>query len=222
MENLGSGDMVDFENRARAWLAEKGPDIRVSAASPGLMFAHISEKNMKSMLLSAFIALVLISMILVLALKSLRLGTISLFPNLAPAAVGFGLWSMISGEINLGLSIVTSLTLGIIVDDTVHFLSKYKYAREEGNNAADAIRYSFVSVGRALIITTVVLTLGFCLFIFSSFRLNSDMGSATALIFIMALIIDFLILPALLLWIDRDKKSVGENSATPTSKGEHA
>ncbi len=222
MENLGSGEMVDFEMRAREWLSENGPDIRVSAASPGLMFAHISEKNMKSMLLSAFIALVLISLILILALKSLRLGTISLFPNLAPAAVGFGIWSMISGEINLGLSIVTSLTLGIIVDDTVHFLSKYKHAREEGNDAADAIRYSFVSVGRALIITTVVLTLGFCLFIFSSFRLNSDMGSATALIFIMALIIDFLILPALLLWIDRDKKPVGENSATPTSKGEHA
>ena len=143
-------------------------------------------------------------------------------PNLAPAAVGFGIWSLISGEINLGLSIVTSLTLGIIVDDTVHFLSKYKHAREEGNNAADAIRYSFVSVGRALIITTVVLTLGFSLFIFSSFRLNSDMGSATALIFIMALIIDFLILPALLLWVDRDKPNVGDNSATPTSKGEHA
>ena len=222
LENLGSGEMVDFENRARAWLTERNQDIRVSAASPGLMFAHISEKNMNSMLLSAFIALILISLILVLALKSVRLGAISLLPNLAPAAVGFGIWSLISGEINLGLSIVTSLTLGIIVDDTVHFLSKYKHAREEGNNAADAIRYSFVSVGRALIITTVVLTLGFSLFIFSSFRLNSDMGSATALIFIMALIIDFLILPALLLWVDRDKPNVGDNSATPTSKGEHA
>ena len=222
VENLGSGEMVAFEARARAWLAEHAPDIRVSAASPGLMFAHISEKNMNSMLLSAFIALVLISMILVLALKSIRLGAISLLPNLAPAAVGFGIWSLISGEINLGLSIVTSLTLGIIVDDTVHFLSKYKHARAEGNDAADSIRYAFVSVGRALIITTVVLTLGFCLFIFSSFRLNSDMGSATALIFIMALIIDFLILPALLLWVDRDKKNVAQNSATPTSKGEHA
>jgi predicted RND superfamily exporter protein len=112
------------------------------------------------------------------------------------------------------------MTLGIIVDDSVHFLSKYKRARQDGMTTEDAIRYSFVSVGRALIITTLVLVLGFSLLAFSSFRLNSDMGVATSLIIFIALVIDFLILPPLLLWLDNDKNKA-ETAAKPLT-GESA
>lgn len=206
LKNLGSVEIVALEDRARAWFAENAPDVRMAAASPGLMFAHIGETNMKSMISSMILALFIISGILIFALKSFRLGIISLFPNVTPALVGFGFWSFISGEINLGLSIVSSMTLGIIVDDSVHFLSKYKRARQDGMNTEDAVRYSFVSVGRALLITTLVLVLGFSLLSFSAFRLNSDMGIATSLIIFIALVIDFLILPPLLLWLDNDKK----------------
>lgn len=220
LKNLGSVEIVALEDRAKLWFAENAPDIRMAAASPGLMFAHIGETNMKSMMMSMFIALLIISGILVFALKSVRLGIISLFPNVTPALVGFGFWAFISGEINLGLSIVSSMTLGIIVDDSVHFLSKYKRARQDGMTTEDAIRYSFVSVGRALIITTLVLVLGFSLLAFSSFRLNSDMGVATSLIIFIALVIDFLILPPLLLWLDNDKNKA-ETAAKPLT-GESA
>ena len=166
-------------------------------------------------------ALVIISGILIFALRSLRLGVISLFPNITPALVGFGFWTFISGEINLGLSIVSSMTLGIIVDDTVHFLSKYKRARMEGMMTEAAVRYSFINVGRALLITTLVLVLGFSMLAFSAFRLNSDMGIATSLIILIALIIDFLILPPMLLWLDKDKPEANAEEQT-SLKGEHA
>ncbi len=78
------------------------------------------------------------------------------------------------------------MTLGIIVDDTVHFLSKYKRARMEGMMTEAAVRYSFINVGRALLITTLVLVLGFSMLAFSAFRLNSDMGIATSLIILIA------------------------------------
>ncbi|WP_218763556.1 efflux RND transporter permease subunit [Vibrio parahaemolyticus] len=201
--NLGSVELVDLENRIYQWFAEHAPQYQVVASSPSLMFAHIGETNMASMLSTLPITLVLISALLIFALRSVRLGLISLMPNIAPAVIGFGLWALISGEINLGLSVVVTLTLGIVVDDAVHFLSKYQRARREGQTAEQAVRYAFHTVGRALWITTVVLVAGFSVLAMSSFRLNEDMGQLSAIVIFIALVVDFLFLPTLLMLFDK-------------------
>ncbi|HHC6586797.1 TPA: RND family transporter [Vibrio parahaemolyticus] len=201
--NLGSVELVDLENRIYQWFAEHAPQYQVVASSPSLMFAHIGETNMASMLSTLPITLVLISALLIFALRSVRLGLISLMPNIAPAVIGFGLWALISGEINLGLSVVVTLTLGIVVDDAVHFLSKYQRARREGQTAEQAVRYAFRTVGRALWITTVVLVAGFSVLAMSSFRLNADMGQLSAIVIFIALVVDFLFLPTLLMLFDK-------------------
>ncbi|EGQ8034617.1 efflux RND transporter permease subunit [Vibrio parahaemolyticus] len=201
--NLGSVELVDLENRIYQWFAEHAPQYQVVASSPSLMFAHIGETNMASMLSTLPITLVLISALLIFALRSVRLGLISLMPNIAPAVIGFGLWALISGEINLGLSVVVTLTLGIVVDDAVHFLSKYQRARREGQIAEQAVRYAFHTVGRALWITTVVLVAGFSVLAMSSFRLNADMGQLSAIVIFIALVVDFLFLPTLLMLFDK-------------------
>ncbi|EHY9858384.1 efflux RND transporter permease subunit [Vibrio parahaemolyticus] len=201
--NLGSVELVDLENRIYQWFAEHAPQYQVVASSPSLMFAHIGETNMASMLSTLPITLVLISALLIFALRSVRLGLISLMPNIAPAVIGFGLWALISGEINLGLSVVVTLTLGIVVDDAVHFLSKYQRARREGQTAEQAVRYAFHTVGRALWITTVVLVAGFSVLAMSSFRLNADMGQLSAIVIFIALVVDFLFLPSLLMLFDK-------------------
>ncbi|HBN6197899.1 MMPL family transporter [Vibrio parahaemolyticus] len=201
--NLGSVELVDLENRIYQWFAEHAPQYQVVASSPSLMFAHIGEANMASMLSTLPITLVLISALLIFALRSVRLGLISLMPNIAPAVIGFGLWALISGEINLGLSVVVTLTLGIVVDDAVHFLSKYQRARREGQTAEQAVRYAFHTVGRALWITTVVLVAGFSVLAMSSFRLNTDMGQLSAIVIFIALVVDFLFLPTLLMLFDK-------------------
>jgi predicted RND superfamily exporter protein len=208
LKNLGSKEYVAMEQRAMAWFLTNAPQVRMTASSPTLMFAHIGETNMDSMLVSMTVAMFLISIILIFALRSFRLGMISLIPNIGPAAVGFGIWALISGEINLGLSIVVSMTLGIIVDDTVHFLSKYQRARNDGKNGEQAIRYAFSSVGRAMTITTLVLCTGFSLLTFSAFRMNADMGMATAIIIFVALVVDFLFLPAFLLLADKRENDI--------------
>ena len=212
MQNQGSKEFTAFERRAQQWFAQNGQGFDMKAASPNLMFALIGEKNMTGMLYGTLLALVLISLLLVFALRSWRMGAISLLPNLLPAGIGFGIWGIYSGEINVGLSVVLSMTLGIIVDDTVHFLSKYRHARNEGHDAADSVRYSFASVGRALWITTLVLTIGFSILAMSDFRLNSDMGLLTAIIIVAALIVDFLFLPAFLLLLDKKTDPTGETS----------
>ena len=202
IDNLGSVELVELENRIYNWFKANGAQYDVLASSPSLMFAHIGETNMASMLSTLPITLILISALMIFALRSMRLGVISIVPNMAPAIIGFGLWALISGEINLGLSVVVTLTLGIVVDDAVHFLSKYQRARKQGQNAEQAVRYAFHTVGRALWITTIVLVAGFTVLAMSTFRLNADMGQLSAMVIFIALVVDFVFLPALLMRFD--------------------
>ena len=103
------------------------------------------------------------------------------------------------------------MTIGIVVDDTVHFLGKYLRARRELNYEPEAaIRYAFDTAGRALLTTTVVLVAGFLIFVFSPFVPTAQVGILTALIIGFALIADFTLLPTLLLWVDRSGKHTRE------------
>jgi len=189
------------------WLESNTPDyMHVKAASPTVMFAHISERNIKSMMWGTFFAILAISLILAMALKSVRYGLLSLIPNLVPAVLGFGAWSLLYGEMGLSLAMVSGMTLGIVVDDTVHFLSKYIRARrEKGYSAEEAVRYAFQTVGKALIVTSIVLIVGFLILGTSTFRMNSWMGQLTAIVILFALLADFFLLPALLLVLDGKK-----------------
>ncbi|HAS6338846.1 TPA: MMPL family transporter [Vibrio vulnificus] len=217
VKNLGSVELVALEERIYQWFASHAPQYQVVASSPSLMFAHIGETNMASMLSTLPITLILISALMIFALRSWRLGMISLVPNIAPAVIGFGLWALISGEINLGLSVVVTLTLGIVVDDAVHFLAKYQHARKAGQNAEQAVRYAFHTVGRALWITTVVLVAGFSVLVLSQFRLNSDMGQLSAIVIFVALVIDFVLLPSLLMRFDTTEYAQLDTTQEPNT-----
>ena len=204
LETLSTKQILAFEDRVDQWMTQNIPDLHTVGASPAVMFAHIGMKNIISMLTGTTIALVLISLILILALKSWRYGLLSLIPNLVPAGIAFGVWALIDGEIGLGLSVVTAMTLGIVVDDTIHFLSKYLRARrEKGLGAEDAVRYAFSTVGVALWVTSVALVAGFLVLSTSAFKLNSGMGLLTAIVIALALIVDFFLLPPLLIKLDK-------------------
>jgi predicted RND superfamily exporter protein len=203
LKTVSSNELISLNQRAYAWLQANTTHIDLSA-NPGsgtsLMFANLGKRNIKSMLLGTTLALIMISMILIFAFRSFKIGLISLLPNLVPAALGFGLWGLLVGEIGLALSVVTGMTLGIVVDDTVHFLSKYLRARREGGlNSADAVVYAFSTVGRALMITSFVLIAGFLVLSLSPFEMNSGMGLLTAIVIGFALLADFLLLPPLLM-----------------------
>lgn len=204
LKEMSTKNMLALEQTLATWLQTNASQYTFEAASAGLMFSHIGERNAKSLVGGAVLALILISFILIFALRSLKMGLISLVPNLIPAGIAFGIWGLLSAQIGMSVSIVAGMTLGIVVDDTVHFLSKYMRARREKQyDAYDAVRYAFAHVGQALIVTTVVLICGFAILAISSFRMNSDMGLLTAITIATALIIDFLLLPALLMAIDK-------------------
>ncbi len=202
---ISSNEIIELEKRAQAWLAKNASYIKVAnGTGPTAMFANIGQRNIRSMLIGTTLALIIISGILIFAFRSLKIGLVSMIPNLVPAAMGFGVWGLFVGEIGLALSIVTTMTLGIVVDDTVHFLSKYLRARREhGYTAAEAVRYAFSHVGRALLTTSVVLVAGFLVLAQSHFELNAGMGMLTSIIIVLALMADFFFLPPLLMKLEK-------------------
>ncbi len=202
--NLGTAVILGLERRGRKWLEENAPPSMATYGSGlSIIFSYISERNIRSMLKGSIIALVLISFIMIAALRDIRLGLLSLFPNLTPAFMAFGVWGIFVGQVGLAVSVMIAMTLGIVVDDTVHFLSKYQRGKQEhGMSPEDAVRYAFRTVGSAIWVTTLALVGGFTVLAFSGFQINSHMGAMTALTIIFALIMDFFFLPTLLLKLD--------------------
>jgi len=200
---LSTKHVIALEQRVREWLANNEPMIQAQWSSPTIMFSYIGERNIHAMLGGTTLALVLISLVLIVALRSIRIGLVSMLPNLIPAGIAFGIWGILVGDVGLALSVVTSMTLGVVVDDTVHFLSKYLRARrEQGLSSENAVRYAFSHVGMALVITSVVLISGFLILSLSGFYPNSGMGLMTAMILAFALFADLLFLPPLLMKIE--------------------
>jgi predicted RND superfamily exporter protein len=121
--------------------------------------------------------------------------------------MAFGIWALVWGEVGFAISVVAGVSIGIIVDDTVHFLSKYLRARrEQGLSSADSVRFAFRTVGMALTVTSAILVLGFAALAMSAFWPNATLGMLTALTILCALIADFLLLPPLLMAFDRSEE----------------
>ncbi|OZG73410.1 hypothetical protein BTA51_10300 [Hahella sp. CCB-MM4] len=202
--------LLEIESRIDQWLANNLPELRTPGGGISIMFSHLGQNNINSMVSGSLLGLLFITITLILALGSIKYGLISIIPNALPAAMAFGVWGMTIAEVNVAVAIVFSFTLGIIVDDTVHFLSKYIRARRElGLDPEQAVTYSFHHVGKAIIVTTVVLSVGFLTLAFSEFNVNSYMGSMVAMTIVFALVLDFFLLPVILLTVDRKTLPAG-------------
>ncbi|MES1945164.1 RND efflux transporter [Salinisphaera sp. PC39] len=201
LDRVSSNRIETLAHRSEQWLRDNLPTyMHTQATGTMMLFTHLTARNIRAMLVGTALAFLLIAATLVIALRSLRLGLISLIPNFLPALLALGLWALLVGEIGLIVSVIAATTMGLIVDDTVHILSKYRRARREHDLApADAIVYMFAHTGNALLITTVVLVLGFMVLYLSDFRLNSNMGLLTSIALAFALILDFFLLPPILM-----------------------
>lgn len=204
---------------AESWFAENTPGVEAPPTGAQIMFTFIAERNVKSMVGGTVIAIFLIAGTMVLALRSAPMGALSMVPNGLPILSAFGAWALINGELGFSAAAVAPISLGIVIDDTVHFLTKYTRARRELRlDGPGSVRYAFETVGLALIVNTFILLSGFLIFTFSAFKINAEMGLFTSLAIGFALILDFLVLPGILLMLAArsDKKSLalsGEDNA---------
>ncbi len=202
-KNAWSRDIRELDKRAQVWLRANAPTFAQEASGLSVVFAHLSLRNINSMLRGTITAMALISFILIWIFKSVRVGLLSLLPNFIPAIMSFGLWGYLVGHVGIASSVVIAVVFGIVVDDTVHFLSKYLKARREGLAAPKAVRSAFHMVGHALWTTTAVLSAGFLVFATSGFEVSWALGLLVTITIVFALVADFLLLPTLLIAIDR-------------------
>ncbi len=219
-EDVDSDVMNAMARAGEAWLRDNAPAYMQShATGNGVMFASIATDTMKSMAYSTPAALAFVSLTLIVLFRSVRYGLLSLLPNVAPILCAFGVWGYLVGEINFGLACVAAQTMGILVDDTIHFMSKYIRGRRlYGYDAEEAVRYAYNSVGQAVWVTTWVLVIGFLVLSLSSFRFNSYMGQLGAITIVLALAGDAFLLPAILLTFDRGRGQTSAKNAAEVSR----
>lgn len=206
-KSMSVTEVLAMEAQIDEWLKSNLPDIETVGSGVQIMFAHLMERDTKGLTLGAIYGLLLISALLIFMLRSVKIGLLSVLPNLVPIIMAFGIWGLLVGQVGFGLAMVSGMSIGVIVDDTVHFLSKYLNARRErGLDAQQAVAYTLETVAPSIVFTTLVLVAGFfSMVLVSEFRVNTDMGKMTSIIMLLALVFDLLVLPVLLMVFDREK-----------------
>ena len=201
VKDMSTRQMTQFATRSEGWLKANAPRAMwAEATGPVVIFSALSDRNAKSMVQGDFVSLALISLCMIIVLRSLRLGLLSVIPNVVPIVLGYGLWRLCVGQMNIVASVAGSISLGIIVDDTIHFLTKYQaLRRKEGVSAEDAMRATLAHVGPAMLSTSVILVLGFGVLTLSSFQMTSYLGWLSVIIVGVAPLADLVLAPALVL-----------------------
>ena len=207
VKSMSSKEKIDLDDRARAWLRQNVPSMETGATGISIVGSHSIQRNIENMLQGTFVAMAIVSLLLFAIFRSIRLGLVSLIPNFLPAAMAMGLWGYLVGEVGVPAAVVTAIAFGVIVDDTIHFMTKYTDSRKAGKLPSESVQIAFSSVGRALFTTTIVFGLGFMVFGASGVVGNQVLGLLVGITVIIALVADFLFLPPLLMLLDGTKET---------------
>lgn len=201
MHDMRVSEQQAFTERMDAWLAKNAPaHMASSPTGTSVIFGLLAQRNIDAMIVGNIIAVVSIAIMMMITLRSFSMGMLSVVTNMVPALATFGFWAIAVGYIGMAASVIGAASLGIVVDYTVHYLTKYLDARRRQNlSREDSIRYAFAEVGEALIFTSIIVGIGFAIIAYSSFQVNGQLGLLTSITVIVALVFDFLMLPALLL-----------------------
>ena len=204
LKDVTSKSIIALSKAGQEWLRKNAPELISTPTGLSVVYSYLSRRNIDAMMGGTAISVILVSILMGLTLRSFFHGAISLAINLAPAAVAFGVWALFGFDVNLAISVVTSITYGIVTDDTVHTMTKYRWAREnEGLSAVAAAQEVLTYTGGAVILSSVALAAGFALLGFSSFNITATVGLLSALIIALAALAELLVLPGLLIMFDR-------------------
>ena len=167
------------------------------------MFAYMQKDVTNTLIYSLSLAIFLVSLIMLLIFKRFKILWVFILPNILPVILVIGLMGWIGITIDIGVAIAGAIIIGVAVDDTIHFLVKYFEAKKRGLSMEETFDEVLLYAGKAILFTTIILSIAFSLFAFSSFTPNQNFGIVTAFALIVALIVDLLLLPALLSITDK-------------------
>ncbi len=201
--NLSNRELLGLNERIENWYAENlNPDYRVLPASNTILFSRLNNTISTQLLEGFTVSFVLITLTMLVGLRSVRYGLLSIAPNLFPPAIVFGVWGLMVGELSPYILMLFSISIGLVVDDSVHVLSKYIAARREGKTPESAVAYSLDKAGSAITITTAALAMGTFILVFSNTYYYQNVALMLTPIIVVALLLDLLFLPPLLMKLD--------------------
>jgi len=216
--NLSNGQLIDLNDRIDAWLAQNlDPRYRVLHGDNSILFARLDQAITEELAKGFALSFLLITLTLIVGLRSLRYGLLSIMPNLFPATIVFGFWGLFVGELSPYVLMLFSISIGIVVDDSVHILSKYISAMRQGKTPQASVRYSLDKAGSAITITTLSLAVGTFILVFSNTFHFQNVALLLTPIIVVALFLDLLFLPPLLTRFDQwrtARQQAGAASAT--------
>ena len=202
--NLSNNQLLAFADRIDAWAASNiSQEFQITRADNTILRARVQSILSVELLQGFAMSFLLITITMMIGLKSIRYGLLSLLPNLFPATIVFGLWGLFVGELGPYNLMLFSISIGLVVDDSVHVLSKYITAKRDGANVAEAVRYSMDKAGSAITITTASLALGTFMLVFSNTEIFQNVALLITPIIVVALFLDLLFLLPLLMRFDR-------------------
>jgi predicted RND superfamily exporter protein len=193
-------------NYAKEWWA-KTP-YKLTLTGQTAMYAYMQKDITETLIYSLSLTILIVSLMMLLIFKRLKILWILLLPNLLPVILVIGIMGWLGLTIDMGVAIAGAIIIGVAVDDTIHFLVKYFDARKRGLGMAETFDEVIHYAGRAIFFTTIVLSLSFSMFVFSTFTPNQNFGVVTATALVIALIVDLLYLPALLSVMDKKYKYI--------------
>jgi uncharacterized protein len=176
-----------------------GPGVTVKTTGIMVLFGRIIYASIYSAVTSYLIAFVVISIMMIILVGDLRLGFISMIPNLSPILLTIGFMGLAGIPMNMFTMLIGSIAIGIAVDDTIHFVYNFHRYYRISNDPVEAVRNTLNTTGVAMLTTTIVLSLGFFIFMFATMKSFFYFGLLTGIALIMALIADFFLAPALMI-----------------------
>lgn len=201
--DMGSDTIKQMGQRIDRWIGSNTDSavIKVNRTGTGLIIDKNAEYIRRNLLQGLGVAILIISGLMALLFKNWRMLIISLVPNLFPLILAGALLGYLGIELEAGISIVFAVIFGIAVDDTIHFLSKYKLARLKGLEREAAIQITFRETGKAIILTSIILFFGFMVMLFSIHPPSVTIGLLISLTLLSAVLSDLLLIPLLIRWL---------------------
>ncbi len=162
------------------------------------LLSVIMEKSIHSSAVSYLIAFGLISVMMVLLIGNVKIGLISMIPNMLPILFLSTIMVVFDMPLDMFTMLIGAIALGLAVDDTVHFMHNFRRYELEFNDVDKAVRLTFMGTGRAIVVTSVVLSVGFLVLLFASMSSMFNFGVLTASAIFIALMADFFLVPAIM------------------------
>ena len=203
MLDIGADNIKVVTKDLDNWIAENVDSsiITIKQTGTGLILDKNSEYVRVSLLQGLGGAIILVSLLMGLLFRNWRMLIISLIPNMVPLLLAGALLGFFGIELEAGISIVFAVVFGIAVDDTIHFLSKFKLAQNKGLSVEESLRITFLETGKAICLTTLILFFGFLVLLFSIHPPSVVVGMLISVTLVSALVGDLLLIPILIRWL---------------------